>query len=118
MSLIDKDKTVEAVATYLFINDAIRSAEPMKIRDYLVFAESILKDVPEVDAIPREYYEKVVGELCRKHTEEIASMPDIVRCMECKYWNTNGKYYDKCEYHGIVSMSADDYCSYGEREGE
>ena len=57
MALIDKDKTVEAVATYLFINDAIRSAEPMKIRDYLVFAESMLKDVPELH---------------------------IVRCRECK----------------------------------
>lgn len=51
MALIDKDKTVEAVATYLFINDAIRSAEPMKIRDYLVFAESMLKDVPELDVV-------------------------------------------------------------------
>ncbi len=51
MPLIDKEKTVEAVATYLFINDAIRSAEPMKIRDYLVFAESILKDVPETDLV-------------------------------------------------------------------
>ena len=51
MSLIDKAKTVEAVATYLFINDAIRSAAPMKIRDYLVFAESMLKDVPELDVV-------------------------------------------------------------------
>ena len=51
MSLIDKDKTVEAVATYLFINDAIRSAVPVKIRDYLVFAESMLKDVPELDVV-------------------------------------------------------------------
>lgn len=51
MSLIDKTKTVEAIATYLFINDAIRSAEPMKVRDYLVFAESMLKDVPELDVV-------------------------------------------------------------------
>lgn len=51
MSLTDKDKTVEAVATYLFINDAIRSAEPMKIRDYLVFAVSMLKDVPELEVV-------------------------------------------------------------------
>ena len=51
MPLIDKEKTVEAIATYLFINDAIRSAEPMKIRDYLVFAESMLKDVPETDVV-------------------------------------------------------------------
>lgn len=51
MPLIDKEKTVESIATYLFINDAIRSAAPMKIRDYLVFAESMLKDVPEQDLV-------------------------------------------------------------------
>lgn len=51
MLLIDKDKTVEAVATYLFINDAIKSAAPMKVRDYLVFAESMLKDVPELEVV-------------------------------------------------------------------
>lgn len=51
MPLIDKEKTVQAIATYLFINDAIRSAAPMKIRDYLVFAESMLKDVPELDMV-------------------------------------------------------------------
>lgn len=51
MSLIDKDKTVEAVATYLFVNDAIRGPEPKKVRDYLVFAESMLKDVPGLDLV-------------------------------------------------------------------
>lgn len=51
MSLIDKAKTVESIATYLFINDAIRSGEPIKVRDYLVFAESMLKDVPGTDVV-------------------------------------------------------------------
>lgn len=51
MPLIDKDKTVEAVATYLFVNDAIRGPEPKKVRDYLVFAESMLKDVPELHIV-------------------------------------------------------------------
>ena len=51
MPLIDKDKTVEAVATYLFVNDAIRGPEPKKVRDYLVFAESMLKDVPGLDLV-------------------------------------------------------------------
>ena len=37
--------------------------------------------------VPRDYYEAVIQELCRKHTEEIASMPDIVRCKECVYWD-------------------------------
>ena len=51
MPLIDKDKTVEAVATYLFVNDAIRGPEPKKVRDYLVFAQSMLKDVPELEVV-------------------------------------------------------------------
>lgn len=51
MSLIDKDKTVEAIATFLFINDAIRGPEPKKVRDYLVYAESMLKDVPGLDLV-------------------------------------------------------------------
>ena len=65
--------------------------------------------------VPRDYYEAVVEELCRKHTEEIASMPDIVRCKECKYFelgqclNENG-----CgSSFGVVSKDA--FCSYGER---
>ena len=77
MALIDKDKAVKAIATYLFVNDAIKGPEPKKVVDYETFARSMLKDVPEVDAIPREYYEKVVGELCRKHTEEII---EITNC--------------------------------------
>ena len=51
MSLIDKDKAVNAIASYLFVNDAIKSTEPMKVADYRVFAESMLKDVPEADIV-------------------------------------------------------------------
>ena len=115
MALIDKDKAVDAIAMYLFINDAIKSPVPMKVADYKTFAQSILKDVPEVDAIPRDYYEKVVGELCRKHTEEIASVPDIVRCKECRWYQPldSTRPYD-CP-KGMEQASADDFCSYGER---
>ena len=122
MALIDKDKAVDAIAMYLFINDAIRSTEPMKVADYRTFAESILKDVPEVDAIPRDYYEKVVEELCRKHTEEIASMPTIVRCKECDmsevYQNdSSGVMARYCRAFAPNRMVADDdFCSYGERK--
>ena len=37
---------------------------------------------------------------------------DIVRCGECKHWNDGD-----CEELPKLT-SADDYCSYGEREGE
>ena len=72
MALVDKDKVLDAIAMYLFVNDAIKSTVPMKVADYKTFAQTILKDVPEVDAIPRDYYEKVVGALTEKHTNEIA----------------------------------------------
>ena len=76
MALIDKDKALDAIAMYLFVNDAIKSTVPMKVADYGVFAETVLKDVPVVDAIPRDYYEKVVGALTEKHTNEIAELTD------------------------------------------
>ena len=76
MALIDKDKALDAIAMYLFVNDAIKSTVPMKVADYKTFAQTILKDVPEVDAIPRDYYEKVVGALTEKHTNEIAELTD------------------------------------------
>ena len=76
MALIDKDKALDAIAMYLFVNDAIKSPLPMKVADYKTFAQTILKDVPEVDAIPRDYYEKVVGALTEKHTNEIAELTD------------------------------------------
>ena len=33
-----------------------------------------LEELPTADVIPRDYYEKVVEELCRKHTEEIEAL--------------------------------------------
>ena len=60
MSLIDKDKTLDAISMYLFVNDAIRN--DVKVGDYRVFAKSMICDVPEVD---------------------------IVRCKECRYWCDN-----------------------------
>ena len=117
MALIDKDKALDAIAMYLFVNDAIRGG--VKVADYKVFAESILKDVPVVDAIPRDYYEKVVSEMAKRNVEAA----DIVRCSECKHWVGNiseddGIYEDECKWTIEEAPNADDFCSYGEREGE
>lgn len=40
---------------------------------------------------------------------------DIVRCGECRYWNDIDEY---CEWFAKAHTTADDFCSYGEREGE
>ena len=57
----------------------------------------------------------------------IEDMPtiDIVRCKECKYWIENltdddaDETYGECCFDWDIKMpKADDFCSYGEREGE
>lgn len=51
-----------------------------------------------------------------KRIEKIQGI-DIVRCKECK-WQTKDQYDEPyCGFHSI-GIYADDYCSYGEREGE
>ena len=34
----------------------------------------VIENAPSAEVIPRDYYEKVVEELCRKHTEEIEAL--------------------------------------------
>ena len=41
---------------------------------------------------------------------------DIVHCRECKYWNYE---MSGCKRNpSVVAWRDDDFCSYGEREGE
>ena len=42
---------------------------------------------------------------------------DIVRCGECKMW-INEHLCQWWSRYGTVETDADDFCSYGEREGE
>ena len=45
---------------------------------------------------------------------------DIIRCGECKYAEYRADYNDcECHYSGCgLVYEVDDFCSYGEREGE
>ena len=44
---------------------------------------------------------------------------DIVRCGECKHWCKGDEVYGICyRCPNTRQMKADDFCSYGEREGE
>lgn len=107
MALIDKDKALDAIAMYLFVNDAIRGG--VKVADYKVFAETILKDVPVVDAIPRDYYEKVVSEMAKRNVEAA----DIVRCKECVSYCGED---NKCLW-GLLTGDMG-YCHHGLRGGD
>ena len=92
MALIDKDKALDAISMYLFVNDAVRN--DVKVGDYRVFAKSMICDVPEVD---------------------------IVRCKECRHNYSkalnHGKMQPRCDFTDR-KLSENDYCSRGEREGE
>lgn len=43
---------------------------------------------------------------------------DIVRCKECKWAKANGTYQWCGRLDSTARITADDYCSYGERESE
>ena len=57
--------------------------------------------------------------------EEAPSI-DIVRCKECRYWHDHITTSSWCsrgaelrpQESGWIKRNADDFCSYGEREGE
>ena len=53
--------------------------------------------------------------------ERIKKLPsiDIVRCEKCKHWlNGDDTYGICCRCPNTRQMRHDDFCSYGEREGE
>lgn len=77
---------------------------------------SVMSKWVDADALPR--HGKRGGLVHWKDITEAPSI-DIVRCGECKRWRT--RYFKDghgwCEWH-INETNADDFCSYGEREGE
>ena len=53
-------------------------------------------------------------------TLENAPSVEIIRCRECRYWHSGecwGIPY-RGDYDTSIDTKADDFCSYGEREGE
>ena len=78
----------------------------------------------EKNYVPREFHDRTCEAMAKAHQEEIADMVSVVRCKECRHWcNHKDADYDQseftyyCEVHGI-SLTGNDFCSYGEREGE
>ena len=49
---------------------------------------------------------------------QLAPSIDIVRCKECRHWD-NTDNAERCSHeYGGMWAKPDDFCSYGEREGE
>ena len=108
---IDADKAIKAIED---LPKAYNGWPDTYDKAYII---GTLEEVPTADVIPKAYYEKVVEELCRKHTEEIASMPTIVRCSECKKSHIDGKttHYLWCTEWGR-STDTFGYCERADRK--
>ena len=67
-------------------------------------SRGVMFNLPTIDAIPIEHI-------------NLMNLVEVVRCKECKHWwNEYGD--SACMLHSDFTVNADDYCSYGEREGE
>ena len=72
----------------------------------------------DADAFLKEYCEPY-PHVYMAMSKALAEAPriDIVRCKECVHKGVDADDEPYCELHNM-GIYADDYCSYGEREGE
>ena len=74
----------------------------------------------DADALERIIRKRVYAVEVDDILADISSAPsiDIVRCGECNEWNEYARdELGRCDCH-LITTRADDFCSYGEREGE
>ena len=73
----------------------------------------------EADAFLKEYCEPY-PHIYKAMSRAMADAPsiDIVFCKECKWAKANGTYQWCGRLDSTARITAEDYCSYGEREGE
>ena len=80
----------------------------------------------DADALIDDLYEHEFSNWCDK--DEVSTLVndapsiDIVRCGECEYWRAY-ETWSECglwagDPYETAKTNADDFCSYGEREGE
>lgn len=44
--------------------------------------------------------------------------PEVIRCEECEWWDTESEEKYRVCYNNTSSWKADDFCSYGRKKGE
>ena len=81
-----------------------------------------LKNAPSIDLadyVPKEFHDRTCEAMAKAHQKEIADMVSVVRCKECKRSYIEGQttLYRVCGLHDITT-DENNYCSWGEREGE
>ena len=88
---IDADNAIERLGAYLMTDAQIEygGLASEDIEDWKPIATDILKGAPSID---------------------------IVRCKECKWAKANGTYQWCGRLDSTARITADDFCSYGERK--
>lgn len=102
MRIIDADALIQDFNEAEFVYDGDEDGHyPHDVTDLMRYILcGIINDAPTIDAV------------------------EVVRCRECKHWicNPNTEEWGKCKWISDeqfdVVMNDDDFCSYGEREGE
>ena len=92
--LIRRDDAMQAIADYEF--PWCKDTEPVHLVYGMGTAMKIVEKIPAVDAV------------------------EVVRCGKCEYWKkrfVNSKGFVICPASGM-DITADDFCSYGERREE
>ena len=71
-----------------------------------------------IDADALKYYGRNDFQYVDRDQIDSAPSIDIVRCKECKWAKANGTYQWCGRLDSTAKITADDFCSYGEREDE
>ena len=108
MRLIDADALKEWIDEYVSV---FKKSDNKDIKGYI-------EHQPTIEAVPKEFHDKTCEAMAKAHQEEIADMVSVVRCKECKWAKANGTYQWCGRLDSTAQITADDFCSYGEREGE
>ena len=86
---------------YIDADALIKRWNEMTIRGRTEFDQEIML-APAIDAIPIEHI-------------NLMNLVEVVRCKECKWAKANGTYQWCGRLDSTARITADDFCSYGER---
>ena len=95
-----------------------------KIKDDVISRQAAIDALRmDIDIIPfakaREYARAVIETIHNRIEELPSAQPEIIRCKDCKWsdwYDVDGHKYCYCIETGVSGRTADDFCSYAERE--
>jgi hypothetical protein len=92
-------------------------ARYVDIEKEIASMQSVLDEHPEdKDAVAYFAFEKIIERLKIAPTADVV---EVVRCKDCKYAKPMSfKGYFMCKRHHKYCRKADDFCSYGTKDGE